>query len=125
MGQWTPDLEMASLTKKNDQYFVGREIISHKRKNTDTVIGSKEFEEFLNTYENFEYFVGYVPAGYAHRPDLIANVFYGSPANWWLILRVNNISDPFEGLNVGDRILIPLVDGFTGNVAESRIFEEG
>jgi hypothetical protein len=51
--------------------------------------------------------VGFIPVGYEHRPDLISNLFYGTPSFWWLIMLVNNVSDPFEGLNVNDRILIP------------------
>ena len=50
-----------------------------------------------------------IPAGFEHRPDLISNVFYGSPSNWWLLMLVNGISDPFEGFNVRDRILIPKI----------------
>jgi hypothetical protein len=53
--------------------------------------------------------VGYIPAGYEHRPDLISNLFYGSPKNWWLLMLVNSVEDPFEGFNVGDSILIPKI----------------
>jgi len=50
--------------------------------------------------------VGVIPPGYEHRADLIADLFYGSAAMDWLILWVNNIADPFQQLNVGDRIKI-------------------
>jgi len=51
--------------------------------------------------------VGFVTAGFEHTPDLLSNVFYGSPDKWWLLMLVNNINDPFEGFKVQDRILIP------------------
>ena len=51
--------------------------------------------------------VGTVPVGFEHRPDLISNVFYGTPENWWLLMMANNVVDPFEGFNVGDTIIIP------------------
>jgi hypothetical protein len=66
------------------------------------------FDNFLDNLDrSFEVEYGYVPAGFEHRPDLIANVFYGSPKNWWLLCVINNIVDPFEGFNVGERIAIP------------------
>ena len=50
--------------------------------------------------------VGIIPPGYEHRADKIADLFYGSPTLDWVVLWTNNISDPFEQLNVGDRIKI-------------------
>jgi len=50
--------------------------------------------------------VGIIPPGYEHRADKIAELFYGSPTLDWLVLWTNNISDPFEQLNVGDRLRI-------------------
>lgn len=50
--------------------------------------------------------VGVIPPGYEHRADKIAELFYGSPTLDWVVLWTNNISDPFEQLNVGDRIRI-------------------
>ena len=41
------------------------------------------------------------------RPDLMAYRFYGSPAYYWIILRVNNIADPFEGMYPGMLLRIP------------------
>lgn len=53
--------------------------------------------------------VGYIPAGYEHRPDLISNLFYDTVTKDWLIMMFNNIKDPFQELNVGDRVLLPKV----------------
>jgi len=84
--------------------------VQHRNITTTTIVNTNKFDSLLDNLDTaFEYQVGYVPAGYAHRPDLISNVFYGSPKNWWLLMLVNNIEDPFEGLNEGDAILIPKI----------------
>ena len=38
---------------------------------------------------------------------LISNLFYGSPKYWWLLMLVNNITDPSEGFVLNEKILIP------------------
>lgn len=82
----------------------------HRGALTNSPTGSQSFSDFIEGIESaFNYEVGYIPAGAAHRPDLISNVFYGTPAYWWLILLANNVPDPFEGLNEGDQILIPVI----------------
>ena len=84
--------------------------VQHRSVTTNTIVNSEKFDSLLEDLENaFEYEVGYVPAGYAHRPDLISNVFYGTPKNWWLLMLVNSVDDPFEGFNENDRILIPKI----------------
>jgi len=84
--------------------------VQHRSVTTNTIVNSEKFDSLLEDLENaFEYEVGYVPAGYAHRPDLISNVFYGTPKNWWLLMVVNSIDDPFQGFNENDRILIPKI----------------
>tara|TARA_R100001509_G_scaffold145085_1_gene101596 strand:- start:494 stop:685 length:192 start_codon:yes stop_codon:yes gene_type:complete len=50
--------------------------------------------------------VGVIPPGFEHRADKIADLFYESPELDWLVCWTNNISDPFQQLNVGDRIRI-------------------
>lgn len=98
---------MAEMTSRYDKGFVD---YNHKGKIIRSSVGDSKQDEFFtdpkNTY-NFQ--IGVIPVGYEHRPDLISNVFYGTPNFWWLILSYNNINDPFEGLNVGDTILIPKV----------------
>jgi hypothetical protein len=90
------------------QYSVGYEVVDHKNAKIKTTFGSNKADELNEKYEDlFTYTVGFVPLGYEHRPDLISNLFYETPDKWWLLMKVNNISDPFEGFNVGDKILIP------------------
>lgn len=83
--------------------------VYHKGKLLKDFVGNKEYIKNIEslTDKNADVFVGYIPAGYAHRPDLISELFYSSPKYWWLVLLYNNISDPFEGLNVNDKILLP------------------
>ena len=83
-------------------------LVNHKNITTNTIVNAKKFDLLLKNLDNaYEYEVGYVPEGYAHRPDLISNIFYGTPKNWWLLMLVNSIDDPFEGFNENDLILIP------------------
>lgn len=47
-----------------------------------------------------------VPPSQKNRPDMIAYQLYGSEDYWWLVLWMNNLTDPFSSLNIGDTILI-------------------
>ena len=93
---------------KLSQSFLGNQKYVHKGNVVYSMVGSQSVDNIIDNIDSFlPYDIGYVPAGFEHRPDLISNVFYGVPDYWWLILFVNNIADPFEGLNEGDQILIP------------------
>lgn len=46
-------------------------------------------------------------AGHVARPDLISYMFYKTPAYYWVILWLNNISDPFEQMFAGMTLRIP------------------
>jgi len=92
------------------RYDQGQVRYFHKGKVTNSTVGSTAQQFRLDKLNRFyDYDVGVIPNGYEHRPDLISNLFYGTPAFWFLILEYNNISDSFEGLNVGDVIKIPKV----------------
>jgi len=87
---------------------IGSERIKHKGKVTKTITTSQTANEFVvNLDKSYEMDVGYIPAGFEHRPDLISELFYDTPSYEWLIMMVNNIDDPYESFNVGDRILLP------------------
>lgn len=97
-------------TQDKGPYSFDEVRVRHRGATTNTIVNSPKFDSLLLDLEDaYEYQVGYVPAGYAHRPDLISNVFYGSPKNWWLLMLVNSITDPFEGFNENDKILIPKI----------------
>jgi hypothetical protein len=82
--------------------------VKHRNATVKSIVNASRFDSIIKNLDTaYEYEVGYVPQGYEHRPDLISNVFYGTPKHWWLLLLVNGISDPFEGFNVNQRIFIP------------------
>jgi hypothetical protein len=93
-----------------DRHLIGEFIANHKDRVTKTPVGTDSYDYFVENINSlFEYDVGYIPPAAAHRPDLISHVFYDTTAYWWLIMLFNNVTDPFEQLNVGDQILIPRV----------------
>ena len=99
---------MASLGKNRGPYSLDYNQVLHRNVTTTTILNTPIFDNILsNIQDAYEYEVGYIPAGYEHRPDLISNIFYGSPQNWWLLMLVNGISDPGEGFLPNQRILIP------------------
>ena len=86
---------------KASQYELGFTEEIHRNRRIRTTLGSKTELDI----QKFD--VVYIPRGYEHRPDLISMVFYNTVSYWWLILEANGLADPFEGLNVNDRIVIP------------------
>jgi hypothetical protein len=85
-------------------------LIRHKGKVISTTVGSKPYERLFcgtNPAALRGHRTGNIPYGFAHRPDLISNLFYNSPNAWWRICEVNNIFDVFEQLNSGDQIFLP------------------
>lgn len=61
-----------------------------------------------------------VEPGDISRPDLIAYKFYGNPTLYWIILWLNGISDPFEGMYPGSVLRIPSLQ----RLAEYGVFPE-
>ena len=101
---------MASLGSKRGPYALDAVTVKHRGAKITTIVNSPLFDEYIMDMDSiYEYQVGYIPKGYEHRPDLISNLFYGTPKNWWLLMLVNEITDPFEGFKVNQRILIPKI----------------
>lgn len=99
---------MASLGKNRGPYTKDYKVVTHRNAKVTTILNSPAHDQVLENLENaYDYEVGYIPAGFEHRPDLISDLFYGTPDKWWLLMQVNGIADPFEGFKVNDRILIP------------------
>jgi len=90
-----------------NHYTIGFNEINHRNKTIATSLISSKFQDYMEDLKNKEFDVGFIPAGYEHRPDLISDLFYNTVTNDWIIMAFNNISDPFQELNVGDKILIP------------------
>lgn len=99
---------MSSLGKNRGPYSKDYNVYRHRNARVTSILHSKDFDSLTRNLETaYTYKVGYIPNGYEHRPDLISNLFFGTPDKWWLLMLVNNITDPFEGFKVNDRILIP------------------
>jgi len=88
---------------------VGGYLTTHKEKNVATCLNSNRFKQFVANLDSAPFEVGVIPAGFEHRADKIAELFYGSPSLDWLICWANNVYDPLQQLNVGDRIKIVFV----------------
>ena len=80
--------------------------INFKDKDVVSSINSEKFIAAIALLNFSKASVGVIPPGYEHRPDKIADLFYGSPQLDWVVLWTNNIADQFEQLNAGDRITI-------------------
>ena len=91
----------------NGPYDHGFSVIRHKGKTTKTTLFSKSYEEYKQKLAKANYFIWTIKQGYEGRPDIIASEFLGDPSFFWIILEVNNIADPFEELNIGQKIRIP------------------
>lgn len=91
-----------------NHYKIAYSQVEHKGKLITTSLHAG-IDDYLKSLESKEMDIGYIPAGYQHRPDLISDLFYDTVTRDWLILMFNNIKDPFQELNVGDRILLPKI----------------
>ncbi len=79
----------------------------------EIVKGVPELDYLNNTLASFtmvhepEYYM--VDAGDIAAPDLVSYTNYGTERFWWIICLVNNIDNPFTGLSVGQRLIIPSI----------------
>tara|TARA_R100001509_G_C4873281_1_gene217560 strand:+ start:133 stop:429 length:297 start_codon:yes stop_codon:yes gene_type:complete len=94
------------MPKYNNHLSKGHKVSTFKEKKVASSLNSRNFEASINLLNLQTGAIGVIPPGYEHRADKIADLFYGSPTLDWVVLWTNNISDPFEQLNVGDRIKI-------------------
>lgn len=93
------------------RYDYGGKIITHKGVPITTSINT-EIEVVISQMPwGIPYEKAYCIPTVAHRPDKISNIFFDTSEFWWYIQLFNNISDPFEGFNAGDRVLIPDIEG--------------
>ena len=93
------------------RYDYGVKTIFHKGVNITTSLNTK-IDNLINKIpQDIDYEVGYCAAFIVNRPELISDLFYDTPSLWWYVQLFNNINDPFEGFNPGDRLLIPSIDG--------------
>lgn len=81
--------------------------IRHKGKKVLTSVGSELYEGSVREMISQTRELGVIPAGYAHRPDLIGNLYFDDPSNWWVVCEMNAVTDPFEQLKIGDEVSLP------------------
>jgi hypothetical protein len=91
-----------------NHYTLGSFTVDHNGKSIQ-ISDRDSLVSFIKSLENVRFEVFYIPLGYEHRPDLISNKFYNTVSKDWLIMMFNNVSDSFQELNVGDRLLIPII----------------
>jgi|ETNvirnome_6_100_1030635.scaffolds.fasta_scaffold10195_3 hypothetical protein len=97
-----------SGNKSLTRYNYGVVTVRHKGVDVTTSVGDPTFD-YVHPTEIYrgQYKRGTIPASFAHRPDVIAYLFYKTPGYWWQVMLVNNVWDPMEGFNVGDSIILP------------------
>ena len=99
---------MASLGENRGPYSVYYQDIKHRNCTVRTILNTTTFDNLIKNMDTaYNYEVGYIPNWFEHRPDLIVNVFNGSPDKFWLLMLINNKPDPNEKFNTRERILIP------------------
>jgi hypothetical protein len=101
---------MINNKKLEGPYSIDKVFYNHKGKKTTSILNSSRYESIIKDINIiYKYDVASVPASMKNRPDLLANYYYGDPSNWWLIMFINNINDPFESLNPNQKIAFPKI----------------
>lgn len=94
----------------NNHLAIGHEVVRHKGKTLASALISTSYQNFVEDLDSlFEFEEVMVTPEVKHRPDLISYAFYNTVDFDWLVLLCNNIKDPFESLNVGDLLRLPLL----------------
>lgn len=88
-------------------YEIGSSDYEHRGVKVRSIVGNEQADNFIARIDLLNLADGFIPPGYEHRPDLISNLFYSSPAYFWYIALTSNLPDAFEDFVVGKRIKIP------------------
>lgn len=95
------------MKNQDSRAKAGQIYINHKGVLIPTSVGSRAYESSYGPNTRGATTLGNIPAGYPHRPDLIANLFLRDPGLWWIICEKNNVFDIFEELKTGSAIRLP------------------
>jgi hypothetical protein len=98
---------MQNKITKTSRYGKGMVTYIHRGKPVTSTVGSRAFDLYSLVLSQGNFELGRIPPGYEYRPDSIANLFFGTTDYWWKLMMINNIWDPFEGLSVGNQVLLP------------------
>jgi hypothetical protein len=74
-------------------------------------LGMKDWTIVNKLKSSVSYKTWKITPQYANRPDLIANLFYGTSELWWIISSYNNFFHPLEDFYVSRVIMIPDSNG--------------
>jgi len=98
------------MTKDRKDMFVSYPF-SYKDKKVIDISQNTEWKNFYLRSKEEDGIIGYavIPNGLEHRPDLLSFYAYGTPDFYWAILSANDVLDPEDELNAGDKIIIPKV----------------
>ena len=93
--------------------------------------------EFTSRYSTFPYYYNTIDKKYVYgttaylddttqyvlreveegdTPDNLSLKYYGTPLFYWMILDFNRIQDPFEQLEVGSKLKIPVITSLRFNI---------
>lgn len=80
----------------------------YRKFNIDGIIESDLINNYWDSFElkrNITYCE--ISRSFIGKPQLISFKYFGVVDYWWIILKINNIDDPWNGLVLGDQIKIP------------------
>lgn len=101
---------MDVLGTNRGPYTFDYKVVEHKGKKINTILNSEYFDNVIQNIDTFYRYTNVkVPKGYEYRPDLISNVFYSNPKNWWLLFFINSIDNIFESFEIGQEFIIPVL----------------
>ena len=64
-------------------------------------------EDLFSLFDNVNNTQYTIPKEFQYRPDLIANLFYGDPKLFWVLVYANHFNNSPEDFETGAIILIP------------------
>jgi len=83
------------------------EEIIYDEENKAVRFGDKDWSIITRLKSTVSYKTWKIPPKYANRPDLISNLFYGTPELWWIISSYNNFFHALQDMYVDRVIMIP------------------
>ncbi len=93
---------MAIELPSNSRFKLTEPVLTRDGKETFGVMTKFKF------FDTKQYITIAIDARLAHRPDLIADKYYGSPSFFWVPLMYNNVRNPFQWPKIGDVIRLPV-----------------
>lgn len=107
---YSPEYSSPKEYQNMSRYKTTRCIVDDETRN----IYHESYNEYVfNESDDDRYYT--VNINTENRLDIISNIFYGSPLNWWIIAMCNDIIDPFN-IEIDTVLRIPPI---------TTLYEEG